>query len=159
MPDNILTQGVTYGSDDVAGVHYPRVKPVWGADGSVNDVSAVTPLPVRDATTVPTHHLITAASANPGTVKASPGNLRSVHIFNPGTAPIYVKFHDTSGSPTAGTGVVYAVGCQAGLHRDVVLPGAGRAFATGIGRSVVADAADAGTTSVAAGAVVEIGYE
>jgi hypothetical protein len=159
MADNIQVQGVTYASDDVAGVHYTRVKMVHGADGQANDASEASPLPVRDGSTISTHHLITAASANPANVKAAPGRLRSVHIFNAESVPIYVKFHDTAGSPTAGSGVVFSVGCQAGLHRDVMLPGAGRAFATGIGRTVVRDAADAGTTACAAGNTVEVGYE
>jgi hypothetical protein len=37
---------VTFGSDDVSSVQYPRHKVVWGADGAVNDTSAAAPLPV-----------------------------------------------------------------------------------------------------------------
>ena len=50
MSDNV---GYTPGSgeiiatDDIAGVQYQRVKPVWGTDGIANDVNANTPLPIQ----------------------------------------------------------------------------------------------------------------
>ena len=50
MADNV---GYTPGSgeiiatDDIGGVQYQRVKPVWGTDGVANDVNANTPLPVE----------------------------------------------------------------------------------------------------------------
>jgi hypothetical protein len=52
MADNV---GYTPGSgeiiatDDIGGVQYQRVKPVWGTDGVANDVNANTPLPVTGA--------------------------------------------------------------------------------------------------------------
>jgi hypothetical protein len=52
MADNV---GYTPGSgeviatDDIAGVQYQRVKPVWGVDGVANDVNNNTPLPVTGA--------------------------------------------------------------------------------------------------------------
>lgn len=50
MADNV---GYTPGSgeiiatDDIGGVQYQRVKPVWGTDGVANDVNANTPLPIQ----------------------------------------------------------------------------------------------------------------
>lgn len=53
MADNVVANagagGATFASDDIAGVHYPRTKVVWGADGAANDTSAAAPLPVGDA--------------------------------------------------------------------------------------------------------------
>jgi hypothetical protein len=52
MADNV---GYTPGSgeiiatDDIAGVQYQRVKPVWGTDGVAQDVNNTTPLPVTGA--------------------------------------------------------------------------------------------------------------
>jgi len=49
MSDNV---GYTEGSgkmiatDDIGGVQYQRVKPVWGVDGVAQDVNETTPLPV-----------------------------------------------------------------------------------------------------------------
>lgn len=51
MADNFVTNagsgGSTFASDDISSVHYPRVKPSWGADGSATDTSVAAPLPVQ----------------------------------------------------------------------------------------------------------------
>lgn len=49
MPDNLAyTAGVgsTVATDDIGGVHFQRVKPAIGADGTAVDVSAANPMPV-----------------------------------------------------------------------------------------------------------------
>lgn len=58
MADNLSKTewdaGAEVASDDIGTIHYPRVKVTWGADGTANDASAVTALPVaflRDAAT------------------------------------------------------------------------------------------------------------
>lgn len=43
----------TAASDDIGGVHYPRAKIVWGADGSANDTSAANPMPVVQTGALP----------------------------------------------------------------------------------------------------------
>jgi len=50
MADNVgytPGSGETIATDDIGGVQYQRVKPVWGIDGVANDVNATTPLPVE----------------------------------------------------------------------------------------------------------------
>lgn len=52
MSDNITSQAVTtpgavFASDEIGGVHHPRVKVEIGADGSATDVSSTNPMPVR----------------------------------------------------------------------------------------------------------------
>ncbi len=39
--------GNTFASDDISSVHYPRIKPSWGADGSATDTSVAAPMPVQ----------------------------------------------------------------------------------------------------------------
>jgi hypothetical protein len=104
------------------------------------------------------HHFVAAATTNARSVKASAGTVYRVSILNVADYPVYLKFHNTAGVPTAGAGVVRTVGVQAGTQ--VVLDlGAGEAFATGIGVTLVKDITDAGTTAVAASdAVVDIDY-
>lgn len=55
MADNVTTNagagGETFATDEIAGVHYPRSKLGWGADGAYADVSDVAPLPVSAALT------------------------------------------------------------------------------------------------------------
>jgi hypothetical protein len=51
MADNLgytPGSGATVATDEVSGLHYQRIKPVWGADGVVTDVSADTPMPTSD---------------------------------------------------------------------------------------------------------------
>ena len=51
MADNLgytPGSGATVATDEVSGLHYQRIKPVWGADGVVTDVSDATPLPTSD---------------------------------------------------------------------------------------------------------------
>lgn len=94
-----------------------------------------------------------------GNIKASPGQLYGVHVYNVAAYPIYVKFHDNAGSPTPGTGAIRTVGVQAGTQRDVALP-LGVVFATGIAYSIVKGLADADATAIVAGdCVVDVDYK
>ena len=105
------------------------------------------------------YHVVSAASTNTANIKASAGQIYSVSVFNNVGYPVYVKFHNTAGTPTAGTGVVFTLGVQAGSERTFSLP-AGLTFATGIGISIVKDITDAGTTAVAASdCVVDVSYK
>ena len=63
------------------------------------------------------HHLVVGASTNPTLVKADPSLLCSVKItpINGLVGNVYVKFHNTSVAPVAGsTPVVKTVGVPAG---------------------------------------------
>jgi hypothetical protein len=157
---------LTY-SGDVAKVQVIRQVHVSGAEGSktLTEIAGVQGTPGGAALTqqkfsISTAHLITAASTNATNVKASAGRLKSVHVFNASDAPRYVKFHNTAGTPTAGTGVVLTVGVQAGVARDVVFPEGGRAFATGIAFTTVTGIADTDANAVALNdASIEVCYE
>jgi hypothetical protein len=107
-----------------------------------------------------THHRVSAGSGDAVNIASAPAVLKAVRVFNKGAVPVYVKFHNTAGTPTPGAGVVFAVPCQAGLgNPDPRLSGGGRAFSTGIGMSIVTDLADAGSNAVGAGDVlVEVEY-
>jgi hypothetical protein len=96
-----------------------------------------------------TKHLVAGASTNATSVKASAGQIYGWSIYNNAAYPIYVKFHNTAGTPTAGSGVVQTVGVQAGTQVNVFNT-QGIPFATGIGLTIVKDLADAGATAVAA---------
>lgn len=57
MADNFATNagsgGNTFASDDIASVHYPRVKISWGVDGAAVDASATNPFPVDIISAIP----------------------------------------------------------------------------------------------------------
>jgi hypothetical protein len=99
-----------------------------------------------------TFHLVSAASVNATSVKASAGQLYGWFIRNTSATDGKVAFHNTAGTPTAGASVFFSLNIPAGgaanVFGDVGIP-----FSTGIGITTVTDAADAGTTAVALSAL------
>jgi hypothetical protein len=125
-----------------------------------NAIGTVTSLPTPTTSGgCSTSHTVSAASTNAANVKASAGQVYGVDVFNVAAYPIYVKFHNTAGTPTAGAGVVRTIGVQGGVRGRAEFP-VGLAFATGIGLSITKGLADADTTAVAAAdCVVDIDYK
>lgn len=83
----------TGASDEIGGVHYPRVKIVWGVDGSVADASASNPLPV----------LGTAGTALLGKVKTKFINATFGTITRPAATDAYAANDAVSNSITDGS--------------------------------------------------------
>jgi hypothetical protein len=105
------------------------------------------------------YHVVSAGSTNVANIKASAGQVYSITVYNNAAYPVYVKLHNTSGTPTAGSGVVRTVGVPAGggnnWNSDI-----GVAFSSGIGISILKDITDAGTTAVlASDCVVDVMYK
>lgn len=69
MADNAVVNpgvgGITVATDDIGGIHFPRTKMCWGADGSANDTSVANPMPVVQTGALP------AGANNIGTVELS----------------------------------------------------------------------------------------
>jgi len=106
------------------------------------------------------YHVVAAGSTNAANIKASAGRVTGWHIFNNAMYPVFVKFHNTNGTPTAGTGVVYTIGIQGGVALEGGMGDDGLAFATGIGITIVKGIADADATAVAASdCVVNVHYK
>lgn len=104
-------------------------------------------------------HLISAATTNATNVKASQGQVYGWNITNTNAATRYVKFHNTSGTPTAGTGVVRTVGVPAGGYANFTSI-VGIPFSTGIGITTVTGTADNDTTAVGANDLtIDIDYK
>jgi hypothetical protein len=147
MADNYQTNsasgGNTFASDDISSVHYARVKRSVGRDGQAADVGT-------------RFSLLSAASTNATNVKASAGVLWAILATNLNAAVRYLKFHNTAGTPTAGSGVVarFAIpGNTAGAGFAWNLD-PGWDFDTGIGITLVTGAADSDSTAVAANELV-----
>lgn len=140
---NSGTGGNTFASNDIAGVHYARVKRSVGRDGQAADVGT-------------RFSLLSAATTNATNVKAGPGVLWAINATNTNAAVRYLKLHNTSGTPTAGAGVVarFAIpGNTTGAGFTINLD-PGWDFDTGIGITTVTGAADADTTAVAANEII-----
>jgi hypothetical protein len=105
------------------------------------------------------YHVVSGGSTNAANIKNAAGRVTGWVIFNNADYPVYVKFHNTSTTPTAGLGVVYTIGVQQGAQvwfddDD------GIAFTTGISISIVKGIADADTTAVlASDCVVNVNYK
>lgn len=161
------TAGDVIATDDIGGQKHQRVKNEWGPDGTANEVDDVDGkrLPVK-AVVAPTtagglqkYHAVCAASTNAANIKASPGQVYAVRVFNATDYPFYVKLHNTAGVPSAGAGVVETIGIQAGTQFVHELP-PGDEFTVGIGLTIVKGIADNDTTPVALNdGVVDVFYK
>lgn len=98
-------------------------------------------------------HLVSAATTNPTIVKASGGRVLGWALANTTASWRYVKLHNQTTTPTAGTGVVRTISIPPNGLAQMKLEG-GIAFTTGIGLTTVTGSADADATAVAVGDVV-----
>ena len=96
------------------------------------------------------YHAVALGGGDAANVKASPGNIYGWRVSNRAGYPVYIKLHNTAGTPTPGTGVAQTIGVQAGLDDGDEYP-TGLAFPTGIGISIVKGIADNDSTAVTAG--------
>lgn len=98
------------------------------------------------------YEVVSAASTNTANIKASAGQIYGLLIFNLAAGIRYVKFHNTAGTPTAGSGVVLAVQVPANSAGSGVVISFpfGIAFSTGIGISMVTGIANSDSAAVGA---------
>jgi hypothetical protein len=92
-------------------------------------------------------HLVSAATTNATIVKGSPGRVIGWSLANTNAAWRYVKLHNQTTTPTAGTGVVRTIAIPPNNVNTFSIEG-GIAFATGIGLTTVTGAADADNAAV-----------
>jgi hypothetical protein len=115
----------------------------------------VTPRPAATGSTLAKHRLIAAASTNATSVKASAGQVYTVHIYNVSAAVKYFKLYNKASAPTVGTDTpveTHAIPAASWIRIDYT--NHGNPFATGIGYALTGGGADGDTTSLAAGDVV-----
>ncbi len=92
-------------------------------------------------------HLVSAATTNATIVKGSAGRVIGWSLANTNAAWRYVKLHNQTTTPTAGSGVVRTIAIPPNNVNTFNIEG-GIAFATGIGLTTVTGAADADNTAV-----------
>jgi hypothetical protein len=98
-------------------------------------------------------HIVSAASTNATVVKAGAGRVLGWCLANTNAAYRYVKLHNQTTAPTAGTGVVRTIALPPNNSVTFTIEG-GIAFTTGIGLTIVTGAADADATAVGLNDVV-----
>lgn len=147
MADNIQANpgsgGDSIAADDVGGVKHTRVKRSYGRDGIASDVGTI-------------FRVLSGASTNATSVKASAGTLYSIMAINLNAAACFLKLYNKASAPTVGTDTpvmtIPIPGNTAGA--GVVIPlGPGADFATGIALAITTGAADSNTGAVAANEV------
>ena len=166
MADNFVANagsgGSTFAADDIGpGVLHPRVKVEWGADGTVNDTSIAAPLPVSVGVQTTggctIHRLLSAATTNATSVKASAGTVYGVFAINLNAAVRYLKFYNSASAPTPGSGTPVMTlpipASTTGAGFWIAVP-QGIAFATGIAYDTTTGVADNDTGAVAANEII-----
>ena len=109
-----------------------------------------TPDLLRKSGAASTYHLISAASTNAGTVKASPGLVTGYYLVNTASAFRYVKLYNKASSPTVGSDTprcVYGIPAASAANIDLALP---VAFETGIAIALTTGIADSDSGAVGA---------
>jgi hypothetical protein len=94
-------------------------------------------------------HAVCAGSTNTANVKATPGQVYGIVLYDNVNYPVYLKLYQTAGTPTAGTSVIDTYPAQAGQLAVYSFP-SGIAYPTGIGVSVTKGITDADATAVLA---------
>lgn len=153
MADNFVTNagsgGATFASDDVGGIQYPRVKASVGPDGTAQDGWSHA-------------RLISAATTNATSVKASSAEVGFIYAVNLNAAVRYLKLYNKASAPTVGTDTPVATlaipASTTGAGFMLPIPG-GAAFTTGLAFATTTGVADADTAAVAANEILLwIGY-
>lgn len=113
MADNVTVTpgaGITMATDDVGGIHFQRVKPAFGADGSASDVSPSNPLPVAARCFGKTGNTVSltasTASARVALVTAS----GAVRVFNAGDVTAFIEFGSSAVTAALGTSIPLPAG-------------------------------------------------
>ena len=116
---------------------------------------AVIPVTIQAAATggvsvsnVSSQAIVSAASTNPISIKASAGKVTGWYIYNSNGSARKVAFHNTAGTPTAGANVYLSLVIPALSAANVSLP-SGIAFSTGIAITTVTGLANSDATAVA----------
>lgn len=151
MADNLTLNagsgGATAATDDISGVHYSRIKSVLGRDGVAQDTGT----PFR---------LISAASTNATSLKASAGTIYSLLVTNTNAAARFIKFYNKASAPTVGTDTpvltLLIPGATAGAG-FTWNPQGGIDFSTGIAYALTTGVADSDTAAVAANEIIVAG--
>lgn len=151
MADNFTANagsgGSTFASDDVSSVQYPRIKRSFGRDGLAADVGT-------------SFRLLSAASTNATSLKASAGTLYFLYAVNLNAAVRYLKLYNKASAPTVGTDTPVAtlpIPASATGAGFVLPMDPGMDFSTGIAYAVTTGVADADTGAVAANEIILFG--
>lgn len=105
-----------------------------------------------------TSSIVSAASTNATSVKASAGTVYSIQVYNINASPRYLKLYNKASSPTVGTDVpvkrIMIPGNTSGAGSNITIPSCGIKFSTGIAFALTTGIADSDSTGVAANEIL-----
>jgi len=105
------------------------------------------------------YSLVSAATTNAASVKATAGNLFELSLFNVTAATVYLKLYNKASAPTVGTDVpIMTIPVAAGALYAAEFGRVGKRFATGIALAITGAPAATDATAVAAGAQLSMTY-
>lgn len=105
-------------------------------------------------------HILTAASTNSTSVKASAGTLYVLTALNTNAATQFIKFYNTAAGPTCNSDtVLLTFAAVQNVPLYINFGPAGTAFGTGIGMCVTGAAADNDNTNATTGGTISIVYK
>lgn len=103
--------------------------------------------------------MVSAATTNGASVKATAGNLFELSLFNVTAATVYLKLYNKASAPTVGTDVpIMTIPVAAGAVWSAEFGRIGKRFSTGIALAITGAAAATDTTAIAAGAQLSATY-
>lgn len=96
------------------------------------------------------YELISAATTNATSVKASAGTVYGIQAYNNGASAAYLKLYNKASAPTVGTDTpVKTIMLPAGGGSNIPIPSVGTNFGTGIAFAITGGMANSDTTAVA----------
>jgi hypothetical protein len=122
--------------------------PGSGGGGGGSTIDTVTLLPTETDNGLLAFKLVTAATTNPTSVKASAGKVYLLDMFNSDTVGYWVKMYNKASAPTVGTDVPVASRFVPAGGGAVIATAEGIPFTTGIAFGTTLNATDADTTVV-----------
>lgn len=139
----------------------PTAETPAAGDYVVPQISSLGETWIKDIGAGTTHHLISAATTNATSVKASAGTVNQIIVNNTNAAVRYLKLYNKASAPTVGTDTpVLTLAIPAGSVQHVTLGSRGLRLGTGIAYALTTGIAVADTGAVAASEhAVHISYE
>lgn len=154
-PSNASTNVAQFGGSNAvtgtgaSGAGIPRV--------TVSNDSSLQPIPATSGG-LSISRVLSAASTNATSVKASAGQVYSIYAHNTNASPRFLKLYNKASAPTVGTDTPVLTlpipGNASGAGFVLDTGGMGIAFATGIALAITGAVTDADTTAVALNEVV-----
>jgi len=108
--------------------------------------------------------IVSAATTNATSIKATPGNVYDITCVNQTATKYYLKFYNKASAPTCNTDAVYAGPYPIPASTDgngfsIIFGAVGREFTTGIAACITGGSADNDASAAATGVFCNGGYK